>query len=163
MFPVTIMIETPRHTVAKYFFDEKTKSFRLKKILPLGMSFPYDFGMIRQTIAGDGDPLDAMVITECDTYPGVEMECRTIGALLATQKTAGKKKFRNDRFLFVPLDSRLYQHLKNIHQLSGKHNQELIDFFINYNKLENKLFDPLRLVNSTKAENMLKKQFKMNK
>ena len=163
MFSVTIMIETPRHAVGKYFFDEKTKSFRLKKMLPLGMSFPYDFGMIRQTIAGDGDPLDAMVITECDTYPGVEMECRTIGALLATQKTAGKKKFRNDRFLFVPLDSRLYQHLKNIHQLSVKHNQELIDFFINYNKLENKLFEPLRLVNSTKAENMLKKQFKMNK
>ena len=163
MFSVTIMIETPRHAVGKYFFDEKTKSFRLKKMLPLGMSFPYDFGMIRQTIAGDGDPLDAMVITECDTYPGVEMECRTIGALLATQKTAGKKKFRNDRFLFVPLDSRLYQHLKNIHQLSRKHNQELIDFFINYNKLENKLFEPRRLVNSTKAENMLKKQFKMNK
>ena len=91
MFSVTIMIETPRHAVGKYFFDEKTKSFRLKKMLPLGMSFPYDFGMIRQTIAGDGDPLDAMVITECDTYPGVEMECRTIGALLATQKTAGKK------------------------------------------------------------------------
>ena len=127
-------------------------------MLPLGMVFPYDFGMIQYTTAEDGDPLDAMVITECSTYPGVEMECRTIGALLANQKIPGKKKFRNDRFLLVPLDSRLYQHLKDIHQLPKKHNQELVDFFINYNKLENKQFQPLKLVSSTKAEAMLKKQ-----
>lgn len=163
MFSVTVMIETPRHAIGKYFFDEKKKVFRLKKMLPLGMHFPYDFGMIRHTTAEDGDPLDAMVMTECNTYPDVEMECRPIGALLANQKIPGKKKFRNDRFLFVSLDSRLYQHLEDIHQLSRKHNQELIDFFINYNKLENKLFEPLKLVGSTKAESMLRKQINEDK
>jgi inorganic pyrophosphatase len=42
----------------------------LKKILPLGMVFPYDFGMIKGTRGEDGDPIDAMVITETNTYPG---------------------------------------------------------------------------------------------
>ena len=45
---VTVVIETPRHSIGKYFYDEEKKCFRLKKILPLGMMFPYDFGMIKE-------------------------------------------------------------------------------------------------------------------
>ncbi|HET9434002.1 MAG TPA: inorganic diphosphatase, partial [Chitinophagaceae bacterium] len=64
---VTVIIETPRNTQGKYVFDPMNQCYRLKKILPLGMSFPYDFGMIENTLAEDGDPADAMVITECIT------------------------------------------------------------------------------------------------
>ena len=45
---ITVVIETPRHSIGKYIFDEKKQCFRLKKILPLGMAFPYDFGMIKK-------------------------------------------------------------------------------------------------------------------
>ena len=65
----TVRIETPRNTQGKYVFDPTNQCYKLKKILPLGMSFPYDFGMIENTLAEDGDPADAMVITECITYP----------------------------------------------------------------------------------------------
>ena len=60
---VTVIIETPRNTAGKYVFDPENQCYTLKKILPPGMCFPYDFGMIENTSADDGDPADAMVIT----------------------------------------------------------------------------------------------------
>jgi inorganic pyrophosphatase len=158
MKAVTVVIETPRHSIGKYNYDEGRQCYRLKKILPLGMVFPYDFGMIKETRGEDGDPLDAMVITECNTYPGVEMTCRVIGALLATQTQPGKETIRNDRFFFIPEDSFMYEHIKDMKDFSRKHNQQLEDFFINYNKAENKKFDPLKLINAAQAEKLLGKQ-----
>jgi inorganic pyrophosphatase len=157
MKAVTVVIETPRHCIGKYFFDEESRSFRLKKILPLGMSFPYDFGMIKNTRAQDGDPVDAVVISECDSFPGVEMECRVIGALLAEQTAAGQKKIRNDRYIFIPEASLVFEHIKDISDFSKKHNQQLEEFFINYNKVHDKKFTPLRWIDSARAEKLLKK------
>lgn len=138
MKPVTVVIETPRHSTGKYVYDEHDKCFRLKKILPLRMVFPYDFGMVKNSKGEDGDPVDAMVITECDTYPGVEINCRVIGALLASQRSPRKKAIRNDRFFFIPEDTLVYEHIKDIKEFSKSHTRQLQDFFINYNKAENK-------------------------
>jgi len=155
---ITVVIETPRHSIGKYIYDEEKQCYRLKKILPLGMVFPYDFGMIKETRGEDGDPLDAIVITECNTYPGVEMTCRVIGALLATQTQHGKETIRNDRFFFIPADSVIYGHIHEIKDFSRIHNQQLKDFFINYNKAGNKKFQPLKLINAAQAEKLLGKQ-----
>ena len=155
---VTVVIETPRHSIGKYNYDEDKQCYRLKKILPLGMVFPYDFGMIKETRGEDGDPLDAMVITECNTYPGVEMTCRVIGALLATQTQHGKETIRNDRFFFIPEASIAYAHIHDMKDFPKKHNQQLEDFFINYNKAENKKFEPLKFINAAQADKLLGKQ-----
>lgn len=158
MDSVTVLIETPRHSVGKYVYDEAERCFRLKKVLPLGMTFPYDFGMIKNTKAGDGDPIDAMVITESHTYPGVHLDCRLIGALLATQKEGGKKTVRNDRYFFIPEDSVVFEHIDDIMDFSKKHNEQLEDFFINYNKAENRKFDAIKFVNASHAKKLLKEQ-----
>jgi inorganic pyrophosphatase len=155
---VTVVVETPRHSIGKYNYDEEKKCYYLKKILPLGMVFPYDFGMIKGTRGEDGDPIDAMVITETNTYPGVEMKCRVIGALLAIQTRQGKETIRNDRFFFIPADSVAYGHITDIKDFSKKHNRQLQDFFVNYNKAENKAFKPLKLVGASMAEKMLGKE-----
>lgn len=155
---VTVVIETTRHSIGKYFYDKEEKCFRLKKLLPLGMSFPYDFGMIRDTQGEDGDPVDAMVITECDTYPGVQIRCRIIGALLANQRSPGKKTIRNDRFFFIPEESYAYEHIKDIKDFSKRHNRQLQEFFVNYNRLENKEFIPLKLINAVQAKKLLGKE-----
>jgi inorganic pyrophosphatase len=154
----TVVIETPRHGTGKYYYDPKDRCFRLKKLLPLGMSFPYDFGMIKNTAGEDGDPLDAMVITECDTFPGVEMNCRLIGVLQADQRSPGKPKLRNDRYFFIPDDSLVFEHISNISDFSKRHNRQLLDFFINYNKVEGKTFTPLKLLNADRAEKLLGKE-----
>ena len=128
----------------------------LKKLLPLGMCFPYDFGFIPDTLGEDGDPLDAMIISEFKTFPGCRIKCRLIGAVKAKQTEKGKT-IRNDRFFFVPDCSVVYKHISSIDDFPSSHNKELLYFFINYNEPEGKDFQPLELISAHKATKLLKK------
>jgi len=153
---ITVIIETPRHTAGKYVFDPDNHCYRLKKNLPLGMYFPYDFGFIERTHAGDGDPADAMVFTESITYPGIRLTCRVIGALQVIQNKKGVS-VRNDRYFAVAEDSVMFEHIKDIKDFSPRHNQQLRDFFINYTKAENKRLSGLTFTNAGKAKKNLQK------
>jgi inorganic pyrophosphatase len=51
---IQVVIETPKGSRNKYAFDPEQKIFELKKVLPAGMAFPYDFGFIPRTKGGDG-------------------------------------------------------------------------------------------------------------
>ena len=159
MSNVTVIIETPRNTAGKFVFDPANQCYKLKKILPLGMFFPYDFGLIENTTAEDGDPADAMVITECITYPGVRFSCRIIGALQAKQNKTGVS-IRNDRYFMVPVDSVVFEHIKEIKDFSRQHNQQLQEFFVNYMKAENKRLTGLKYMNASTAKRTLQKLLK---
>ncbi len=64
------IVETPRGCAAKYNFDEKSQMFKLKKILPEGLSFPFHFGFIPFTKAEDGDPADVLILMNEPSWPG---------------------------------------------------------------------------------------------
>src|SRR5689334_23952276 len=61
-----IIIETPRGSRNKLKFDSASRQFKLSKVMPEGMMFPYDFGYVASTKAEDGDPLDVLVLTRND-------------------------------------------------------------------------------------------------
>src|SRR5947209_19831121 len=87
---IQLIVETPSGSRNKYKYDQKTKRMKLSKVLPEGMIFPYDFGLIPGTKAEDGDPLDVLVLTDAPTFPGCEVEVRVIGVIKANQKEKGK-------------------------------------------------------------------------
>src|SRR5579875_2260832 len=101
---IDVVIETPRGCRNKYAYDKKEKAFRLKKILPAGAVFPFDFGYIPGTKGQDGDPLDVLVIMDEAAFPGCIIECRIIGALKAKQSEDGKM-IQNDRLIAVSVVS----------------------------------------------------------
>jgi len=154
---ITAIIETPRGSTEKYDYDEKSGFFKLKKILPSGMMFPYDFGFIPGTKGEDGDPLDIIIISEFHSFPGCMMDCRLIGALKAVQ-TEKKKKIRNDRFIAIPVQSTTFKKIETANNLSHNTVEELEQFFINYNKAEGKTFKPLNMLSAKEAIKLLKKQ-----
>lgn len=156
MKPIEVIIETVAGTAVKYKYDPQCHSFMVKKILPLGMVFPYDFGFLPGTIGSDGDPLDGLVISSNRTFTGAHVWCRLIGAILATQSGKGKNT-RNDRFIFVPVDDVVFEHIKTLQQFGKKHNQQLKDFFINYNKAENKNFNPVKIISPSQAFALVQK------
>jgi len=84
-----VVIETPKGSRNKYAFDEKQKIFALKKVLPAGMAFPYDFGFIPSTIAEDGDPVDVLALMDEPGAVGCLLQCRVVGIIEGEQ---GKKK-----------------------------------------------------------------------
>ena len=157
MNTITVIIETPKGSSEKYDYDPLLKLFRLKKILPTGMVFPFDFGFIPHSKGEDGDPLDALVISEFETFPGCRIDCRLIGVLQAEQ-TEARKTIRNDRYFFIPESSLLYQPVKKPGDLPAQLRKELLLFFVAYNKAEGKRFKPLKLLPAEKATVLLKKQ-----
>jgi inorganic pyrophosphatase len=152
----TAVIETPKESPGKYAYVEQLHCFKLKKLLPQGMSFPFDFGYITGTKGEDGAPLDIIVIAEFKSFAGCAMDCRIIGAIKAEQKEKGKL-IRNDRFIGVPEMSVLYSRINSISQLPIKLLQQLEEFFVNYNKAEKKIFRILQQLDAARAYKVLSK------
>jgi inorganic pyrophosphatase len=155
MQTITAIIETPKGSAEKYSYDIKTKFFKLKKILPAGMVFPFDFGFIPDTKGGDGDPLDIILLSEFRSFPGCAVECRIIGAITAEQSEK-KKKVRNDRFLAIPEQGTLFKKVESIEDLPKEIMDELEQFFKNYNEIEGKVFTPLKRLDAKEAVKLLK-------
>ena len=149
MFTLTAIIETPRGSTEKYDYDADYKFFKFKKLLPSGMVFPYDFGFIPHTKGQDGDPLDIIVLSEFKSFPGCMVEVRLIGAITAEQ-TENKKTIRNDRFIAVPTEARLFDKIESIEELK-EIMDELEHFFIAYNEVEGKIFKPLERLKPKQA------------
>ncbi|GLQ77483.1 hypothetical protein GCM10007881_09990 [Mesorhizobium huakuii] len=70
--------------------------------MPVGNTYPYDWGFVPSTLGDDGDPLDGMVIHQAATAPGVVIPCDLLGALRVKQKDPGGTVMRNDRYIFCP-------------------------------------------------------------
>jgi inorganic pyrophosphatase len=155
MQTITAIVETPKGSAQKYDYDKKNKWFKLKKVLPSGMMFPFDFGFIPNTKGQDGDPLDIVIISELKSFPGCVMDCRIIGCITAEQTEKGKT-VRNDRFLAIPEASQIFAEVKSIKDLPGDVITQLENFFINYNKEEDKKFKPLRHLDAKQAYKLIK-------
>lgn len=89
---VVAIIEIPQGSVNKYEFDQKTKRFRLDRVLYSPIHYPADYGFIPGTLAGDGDPLDILVLISHPTFPGCEIPARIIGGLVMADEKGDDQK-----------------------------------------------------------------------
>ncbi len=129
-----VVIETPKGSRNKYAFDPKEKVFELKKVLPAGMDFPYDFGFVPSTKADDGDPVDVLVLMDEPAFTGCVLKCRVIGIIEGEQGDK-KDKERNDRVVAVEKENHSWSDIKHIDDLGKQFLEELEEFFVNYHKL----------------------------
>jgi inorganic pyrophosphatase len=126
-----VVIETPRGSRNKYSYDADEAVFRLKKILPEGHVFPFDFGFVPRTQGEDGDPLDVLVLMDEPAFPGCVVECRVIGVVQARQKQKGKW-VRNDRFIGVAEPSLNFKRVKDLRDLDPEAVEQIKRFFVSY-------------------------------
>lgn len=68
-----------------YEFDHAARVFRLARRLPAGNVYPADYGYVPDTLAGDGDPLDALVLTDSPTFSGCHVPACPSLAVSTTQ------------------------------------------------------------------------------
>src|ERR1700680_2368107 len=134
---IQVIIETPKGSRNKYAFDPDERIFELKKVLPAGMAFPYDFGFIPSTRAEDGDPTDVLVLMDEPAFPGCLLKCRPIGIIEAEQGKKDKSE-RNDRIIAIEQANHSCAHVKHIDDLGKKFVKELEEFFVNYHQLSGK-------------------------
>jgi len=96
-----VIVETPKGSRNKFAFDPDQGIFALKKVLPAGMVFPYDFGFLPQTIADDGDPIDVLLLMDEPAFPGCAVRAVLIGVIEGEQ-VDGKKRFGTIDCLRLP-------------------------------------------------------------
>lgn len=154
-----VVIETPKGSRNKFALDAKEHVFQLKKVLPAGMAFPYDFGFVPSTIADDGDPVDVLVLMDEPAFAGCVLKCRVIGVIEGEQGTK-KDRERNDRIVAVEKDAHSWSDIKTVHDLGKKFVRELEEFFVDYHRLSNEPFRVIGLKGPDEARKLIKKGMK---
>jgi inorganic pyrophosphatase len=152
---IQVMVESPKGFNQKFDYDPNVQRFKLSKILPAGLVFPFDFGMIPDTKGEDGDPLDVIVISESATFPGCLIDCRLIGAFRAEQTERDGRTMRNDRFVGIPGVSQLFPDISELSQLPESILNQLESFFRNYNEQAGKQFKVTARLNASQAAQLL--------
>ncbi len=154
---INCVVETPKGCGIKYDYDPKQGRLSVKKRLPAGLVFPFDFGYIPGTLGEDGDPLDVVMISETQLFPGCSVDCRIIGSLKVVQREKNGRPIRNDRYIAVPVISVTYRAVTEISQLPDSLLQELEVFFITYNRQEGKQLDVVAKMAGARAITEIKK------
>jgi inorganic pyrophosphatase len=151
-----VIIETPKGSRNKYAYDPKERIFELKKVLPAGMTFPYDFGFVPSTLGGDGDPLDVLVLMDEPAFAGCKLTCRVIGIIEGEQ---GEKKTmeRNDRVVAIEADNHSFAQIKHLDDLGKSFLRELEQFFVNYHALSGKQYRILAAKGPSAAHRAIKR------
>jgi inorganic pyrophosphatase len=89
---VTVVVEIPRGGRAKFEIDPATGTVWLDRVLSTSTQYPAEYGFVRHTSSGDGDPLDAVVLVEERTVPGCHVRARPIGVLAMTDEAGPDSK-----------------------------------------------------------------------
>jgi inorganic pyrophosphatase len=126
-----VTIEIPKGQRNKYEVDHKSGRIRLDRMLFTSTRYPADYGFVDDTLGGDGDPLDALVLVEEPTFPGCLIRCRTIGMFRMTDEAGPDEKL-----LCVPANDPRLEHLRDINHLPSFDRLEIQHFFEVYKDLE---------------------------
>ncbi len=94
---VFAVIETPAGIRHKFAFEPEYGIMRLTMTLAEGLMWPYDYGFIPQTIGGDGDPIDVLVLNDAPTFSGCLLAVRVVGGILLE-----KNGVKNNRLVACP-------------------------------------------------------------
>ena len=129
-----VIIEIPMNAdPVKYEVDKDSGAIFVDRFMSTAMHYPTNYGYVPKTIAGDGDPVDVLVITPVPLIPGVVVPCRAIGILKMTDE-AGE----DGKVLAVPVDKilSLYSQWKKPEDLNPFRLKTIAHFFEHYKDLE---------------------------
>jgi inorganic pyrophosphatase len=125
-----VVVECPRGASVKLAYAPMLGTFTVARTLPLGLTYPFDWGFIPGTLADDGDPIDALALHDMGTYPGVVLPCRAIGVVELTQRNEKGKRERNDRVIAIPLWHDRLGELERATDLPTRLRDEIEQFFL---------------------------------
>lgn len=159
------VVEIPKGCKNKYELDKKTGFLKLDRILYTATHYPANYGFIPRTYAGDGDPLDVLILCQEEIYPLTLVECYPIGVLKMIDNNENDEKIiaiaKKDPFLNT---------YKDISEISAQVSAEIMHFFEVYKQLEGKQTTIDKMMGRDEAERIIQesidnyeKKFGVNK
>jgi inorganic pyrophosphatase len=131
---VNVVIEIPKDAEpVKYEVDKATGAIFVDRVLSTPMRYPCNYGYVPQTLGGDGDPLDALVVLPLPLVPGSVIRCLPVGMLRMTDEAGADEKL-----IVVPHPKTFagYAHITDIAQVSPHWLERIGHFFEHYKDLE---------------------------
>ena len=129
-----VVIEIPmRSDPIKYEVDKESGAIFVDRFMSTAMHYPCNYGYIPHTIAGDGDPVDVLVVTQFALPPGVVVRCRPVGMLKMTDEAGEDAKL-----LAVPVDklTPVYREIESPRDSPQVFLDSISHFFAHYKDLE---------------------------
>jgi inorganic pyrophosphatase len=126
-------VEIPQGSRNKYEWDPEVGAIFLSRFLSASVVYPTDYGFFPETLAPDGDPLDALVCVSEPTFPGCLIEVKPI-ALLGMSDEEGS----DDKVLCVPCTDPNWKDLEQLEDISVQLRTEIEHFFSIYKQPEGK-------------------------
>jgi len=128
---VEVIIEVPRGSRNKYEFDHRRHVLHLDRRLFSATVYPADYGFIPDTLAEDGDPLDALVLLEEPVFPGCWVSARPIGIFWMEDE-----KGPDAKIICVPLGDPRFGQVRDLGDMPTHLRSEIHHFFDVYKALE---------------------------
>lgn len=131
---IHVIIEIPMNSEAvKYEVDKDTGAIFVDRVLTTAMRYPCNYGYIPNTLCGDGDPADVLVIMPVPLIPGSVVRCRPVGVLKMSDE-AGE----DEKLIAVPVGkvSEQYRHVHSVRDLPEILLDQISHFFQHYKDLE---------------------------
>ena len=127
------MVEIPKGSRNKYEYDKEHNVIKFDRMLFSAVHYPSDYGFIPETLAEDGDPLDALVLVWEPTFPGCMIETKPIGLFKMWDE-----KGPDAKILCVPVNDPMWNHIKKLEDVAPHLLKEIEHFFKIYKDLEGK-------------------------
>ena len=131
---IHVLIEIPEGGVpVKYELDKVSGALFVNRFLHTAMYYPANYGFIPNTLSQDGDPCDAMVLSQVPVVPGAVIRCRPVGALLMEDEHG-----IDEKILAVPVDelNPYYDGIEELTDVPEILREQIEHFFRHYKELE---------------------------
>jgi inorganic pyrophosphatase len=133
---IEVFVEIPRGSRNKYEIDKERGVLTLDRVLFSSVHYPTDYGFVIDTLAEDGDALDALVVVDEPTFPGCHVIARPIGVL-----DMQDEKGPDQKILAVPIGDPRFSSIHDLQDIDQHWLREIENFFQNYKQLEDKWTD----------------------
>lgn len=131
---VNVIVENPANALpVKYELDKESSALFVDRFLATPMHYPLNYGFVPNTLSGDGDPIDVLVLSEYPITYGAVIPCKPIGVLLMEDE-----KGEDEKILAVPSEkmNSEYSSINEIDELPKTVLNKVEHFFEHYKDLE---------------------------
>ena len=146
-----VIVEIPQGSNEKFELDENTGEMKVNFVFR-DLTFPFNYGFIAQTLGGDNDPLDAIVLSSEILKSGQVVECKAVGIL----KTLDRGEI-DDKVICVPLNDELSEKYHDTPDLPPDFLKIWTDFYMELARQKEKVVKVLGLKNKQVALEEIKK------
>jgi inorganic pyrophosphatase len=130
---VNVIIEIPEGSMIKYEMDKDAEIIVVDRFVRTTMGYPANYGFVPNTTAGDGDPVDVLVLCSQPLHPGTMINVTPIG-MLEMEDESGQ----DEKIIGVPSEKSdpMFGSMKDVGDISEHVKAKIKHFFEHYKELE---------------------------